>query len=100
MERREHQPPTLPKNGRIGHPQQPNQSLGVDVLEWYHPNCVRSSTEKTRKGLPERSGGGYFRAGERALASERHAYQRGDVGEHYWGGMFPCEFTGGCPDGK
>ena len=25
------------KNERFGHPQEPNQFLGVDVLEWYYP---------------------------------------------------------------
>jgi RNA polymerase sigma factor (sigma-70 family) len=28
--------PTL-ANQRVGHPEKPNQSLSVDVLEWYHP---------------------------------------------------------------
>ena len=30
-------PRPFQKPGRIGHPEKPNRSLGVDVLEWYHP---------------------------------------------------------------
>ena len=26
---------------RVGHPEKPNQSLGVDVLEWYPLNVIR-----------------------------------------------------------
>jgi hypothetical protein len=33
------------KPERVGHPEKLNQSLGVDVLEWYHP-IVRVSQQK------------------------------------------------------
>ena len=33
------------KSEMVGHPQQPSQFLGVDVLEWYHP-LVRVREEK------------------------------------------------------
>jgi hypothetical protein len=31
---------------RVGHPEKPNQSLGVDVLEWYHPAVRVRQQEK------------------------------------------------------
>jgi hypothetical protein len=42
-----------PFQKREGHPEKPNQSLGVDVLEWYHPNVsVRQWKEHERVGQP------------------------------------------------
>jgi hypothetical protein len=41
-------PRPFQKPGRIGHPEKPNRSLGVDVLEWYHPT-VRVPQWKTRE---------------------------------------------------
>ena len=38
--------PTLPKARRVGHPQESNQSLSVDVLEWYYPNCSSRDLKK------------------------------------------------------
>jgi len=32
--RNEVKTPTLPKTGRMGHPEKPNQLLDVDLLEW------------------------------------------------------------------
>jgi Bacterial toxin 44 len=40
------------KPERVGHPEKLNQSLGVDVPEWYHPNWMRRQEEKLRKGAP------------------------------------------------
>jgi hypothetical protein len=33
------------KTERVGHPEKPNQSLGFDVLEWYHLNAIRRQEE-------------------------------------------------------
>ena len=42
------------KTERVGHPEKLNQSLGVDVLEWYHPAvCVRQQ-KRTWKGCATR----------------------------------------------
>ena len=51
MNRRKFKSPTLPKMGRIGHPEKPNQSLDVDILEWYH-----RFINACRKKIPERAG--------------------------------------------
>jgi len=43
---------------RVGHPEKPNQSLGVDVLEWYHPAVrVRQQEEHERVIHPRGSYG-------------------------------------------
>ena len=53
MERREHQNPDPSKTGRVGHPERPNQSLGVDVPEWYDPTVsVRQQKKCERVGHP------------------------------------------------
>ena len=39
------------KPQRVGHPKRLNQSLRVDILEWYHP-IVQVREQKTRKGGP------------------------------------------------
>jgi hypothetical protein len=39
-------PQTLPKAWRVCHPERPNQSLGVNVLEWYQPTVVARQQEK------------------------------------------------------
>jgi hypothetical protein len=36
---REVKTPTLSKAESIGHAKKPDQSLSVDVLEWYHPSA-------------------------------------------------------------
>jgi hypothetical protein len=33
---------------RVGHPEKPDQSLGVDVLEWYH-STLRVRQQKKRE---------------------------------------------------
>jgi hypothetical protein len=48
MEQRNSKIPTLPNTGRVGHPKNRNQSLGVDVLEWYRPT-VRVHPRKNAK---------------------------------------------------
>jgi hypothetical protein len=40
--------PALP-NQRAGHPEKQNQSLGVNLLEWYDPNRGQSSTGKRER---------------------------------------------------
>jgi hypothetical protein len=35
-----------------GHPENLNQFLGIDVLEWYHPSVFVRQQENTRKGVP------------------------------------------------
>src|SRR5579863_10067895 len=50
--RRERQTLTLLfETERVEHPQKPNQSLGVDVLEWYDPTVRVRQQKKTRKGV-------------------------------------------------
>ena len=44
------------KAERVGHPEKRNQSLGVDVLEWYHSNATRRQEEKSRTGGPPANG--------------------------------------------
>jgi hypothetical protein len=46
---REIKTPTLLKLKRVGHPEKLNQSLGVDVLEWYPVNVIRSQEENWRR---------------------------------------------------
>ena len=48
MEQRNTKIPTLPNTGRVGHPKNRNQSLGVDVLEGYRPT-VRVHPRKNAK---------------------------------------------------
>jgi RHS repeat-associated protein len=51
-EGREVKPPTLP-NQRVGHPEKPTRSLGVDVLEWYYSTaCARQQKKRERVGRP------------------------------------------------
>jgi hypothetical protein len=52
-ERKRSQNPDPIKGERVGHPEKPNQFLGVDVLEWYHP-AVRVHLQKKsgRMGHP------------------------------------------------
>jgi len=45
MERKRSQNPAPFKTERVGHPEKPNQSLGVDVQEWYHLNVIRRQEE-------------------------------------------------------
>jgi hypothetical protein len=52
MEAQRSQNPDPFKPERVGHPEKLNQSLGVDVPEWYHPNWMRRQEEKLRKGAP------------------------------------------------
>ena len=41
------------KSERVGHPEKPNQSLGVDVLEWYHATVrIRQQKKCERVGHP------------------------------------------------
>src|SRR5260221_6320661 len=41
------------KTERVGHPERLNQSLGVDVLEWYHLNVIGRQEENcARVGHP------------------------------------------------
>jgi hypothetical protein len=49
MERSKNQNPAPFNPERVGHPEGLNQSLGVDVLEWYHP-IVKTLSLKMRKG--------------------------------------------------
>jgi hypothetical protein len=53
MEWREHQSPDPFETERVGHPKKPNQSLWVDVLEWYHP-IVRVRQQDNAKGWATR----------------------------------------------
>jgi hypothetical protein len=61
MEWREHQSPDPFETERVGHPKKPNQSLWVDVLEWYHP-IVRVRQQDNAKGWATRQGR-YWRIG-------------------------------------
>jgi hypothetical protein len=41
------------KTERVGHPEKPNQFLGVDVLEWYHATVrIRQQKKCERVGHP------------------------------------------------
>src|SRR6267142_5794077 len=44
--------PTLPKSGTIGHPKKPNQSLGVDVRQRFHPKMRLRQNKKRRVAQP------------------------------------------------
>jgi hypothetical protein len=48
IERKRSQNPDPLNPERVGHPENLNQSLGVDVLEWYHP-IVRPRQQKKHK---------------------------------------------------
>src|ERR1700674_133056 len=49
----EHQNPDPFETERVGHPKKPNQSLSVDVQEWYHPAVsVRQLKTRERVGRP------------------------------------------------
>jgi hypothetical protein len=50
MEEKSKPRPSKPE--RVGHPEELNQSLGVDVLQWYHPNVICRQVEDSRKGAP------------------------------------------------
>jgi hypothetical protein len=50
--RRERQNPGPFETERAGHPEGLNPSLGINVLEWYHPTVMHRQEEKTRKGVP------------------------------------------------
>src|SRR5713101_6389399 len=53
MERNSNQNPDPLKPERVGHPEKLNQSLSVDVLEWYHPIVsVRQQKRGERVGHP------------------------------------------------
>jgi hypothetical protein len=53
MRREEAKAPTLPTTGRIGHPGNLNQSLGIDVPQWYHSAVsVRQQNRRRRVGHP------------------------------------------------
>jgi hypothetical protein len=55
MERKRSQNPDPFETERAGHPEKPNQSPRVDVLEWYHPIvCVRQQKKYERAGHPPR----------------------------------------------
>jgi len=41
------------KTERVGHPEKPNQFLGVDVLQWYHP-IMTCRKEENAEGWPTR----------------------------------------------
>jgi hypothetical protein len=43
---------------RVCQPEKRNPSLGVDVLQWYHPVVMRRKEEKTEKGRASRQGTG------------------------------------------
>jgi hypothetical protein len=48
--------PRPSKSVWVGHPEKRNQSLCVDVLEWYHPTVIRRQEEKLgRVGHPPTS---------------------------------------------
>jgi hypothetical protein len=52
MEAQRSQNPDPFKPERVGHPEKLNQSLGVDVPEWNHPNWMRRQEEKLRRDAP------------------------------------------------
>jgi hypothetical protein len=54
------------KTERAGHPEKRNQSLGVDVLEWYYPIVrVRQQNKHLRVGHPPRGSVQYSSANYR-----------------------------------
>jgi hypothetical protein len=53
IERKRSQNPDPLKPERVGHPENLIQSLGVYVLEWYHPTVsVRQQKKRERVGHP------------------------------------------------
>jgi hypothetical protein len=76
MEAQRSQNPDPFKPERVGHPEKLNQSLGVDVPEWYHPNWMRRQEEKLRKGAPPAQGNIRI-FNESDLPPELRAIQRG-----------------------
>jgi hypothetical protein len=50
--RQEQSKPRPFKPERVGHPENLNQSLGVDILEWYYPTVCLRQQQNTRKGVP------------------------------------------------
>jgi hypothetical protein len=66
-----------------GHPEKPNQFLGVDVPEWYHQNVIRRQEENWgRVGHPPNQGG--RAAAKKALRSyaKRLAQHEADLARY------------------
>jgi len=71
---REKSKPRPSKSKRVGHPERQNQSLRIDVLEWYYPTVMRLQKEDCGEGAPPAD-----RMGDLAGQAADLAHQAGEA---------------------